>query len=66
MTDNELKLMELDKTVRENEIVRQINEKRRIEIEKQRIADFDRMIDGSFANIVNEVIDSPEVNDKIE
>lgn len=29
MTDNELKLIELDKTVRENEIVRQINENRR-------------------------------------
>ena len=33
MTDNEIKLIELDKTVRENEIVRQINEKRRIQNE---------------------------------
>ena len=36
MTDNEIKLMELDKTVRENEIVRQINEKRRIQNEISR------------------------------
>ena len=31
MTDNEIKLIELDKTVRENEIVRQTNENRRIQ-----------------------------------
>ena len=36
MTDNEIKLMELDKTVRENEIVRQINENRRIQNEISR------------------------------
>lgn len=66
MTDNEIKLIELDKTVRENEIVRQINEKRRIDVERQRIEDLDRLIDGSLANIVGEVIDSPEINEKIE
>lgn len=33
MTDNEIKLIELDKTVRENEIVRQTNENRRIQDE---------------------------------
>lgn len=36
MTDNEIKIIELDKTVRENEIVRQTNENRRIKNESAR------------------------------
>lgn len=45
MTDNEYALMELDKEVRHNEIVRQINEKRRIDAEMSRLATLDKRIE---------------------
>lgn len=66
MTDNEIKLMELDKTVRENEIVRQINEKRRIDLEQQRITEFDKIVDDSINEIAERVIGDPAIVDRID
>lgn len=45
MTDNEYALIELDKEVRHNEIVRQINERRRIDAEMSRLETLDKKIE---------------------
>lgn len=45
MTDNEYALIELDKEVRHNEIVRQINERRRIDAETSRLETLDKRIE---------------------
>lgn len=45
MTDNEYKLIELDKQIRHNEIVRQINEQRRVNAETSRLETLDKRIE---------------------
>lgn len=51
MTDNELKIIELDKTIRENEIARQINEKRRIENMQHFLSYFDDSLEAIVEDI---------------
>lgn len=61
MTDNELSLIELDRTIRANEVTRQINEEARINGEKDREASIKTQIDSAIETITNTVATSDKV-----